>query len=1371
MDGDKTLAAWPPGETEMAARIRVFDWARTPLGPINRWPASLKVAVQLVLAQDNPTNLVVGPASTMIYNDRCAAMIGSKHPRALGKAASTAFPEVEFADYLRRAMAGETVVLADAFMPFNRNGMVEPAWFDVSYIPVRDEMGVVFATFVSVKETTTRVLAEKARDEHQARQAFLLRLSDALRPLTDAVEIQKAAMALLAGHLGIMRAAYFEIDADQDRFVQSAGYDTDAVRLPDRMRLSDYGPHIAGAFRAGRTVVVADTETDPQLEAQRSAYRAIGVRAWVGVPLVKDGRLLTVLGVTRPAPHDWTRPELHLLEEVAERLWAAIERARAETARRASEERLGKLVGLMPAAVYTCDAEGRITFFNRRAAEMWGREPKLGDDHEKYCGSFRLWMPDGSPLAHDQCPMADAVRKGRAGRDLEVVIEKPTGGRLVASVNIDPFYDSEGAVAGAINVFVDMTERKRTVEALREREADLARVQRIGQVGGMDIDIAGGMRSIRSPEYLRLHGLPPEASAETHEDWRKRVHPDDLAQAERTLLAALNSGDETYDSEYRIIRASDGAVRRIHARGDIERDRDGKPVRLVGAHLDVTEQTRIHEALRESETRYRDLFETIDQGFCVIEVLFDGDGKACDYRFLEANPAFERQTGLKDAIGKRMRELVSGHEEHWFETYGRIATTGHPERFENRADRLGRWYEVYAFRVGQPHERRVGILFNDIIERKRAEIELRQRQDQQTFLLKLSDALRAESEADAIEDRAVGMLSETLKLDRCYAVSFGLADGEANITHQVGRADLPPLAGSRRLDDYPAALRQTFDRTLVVDDAAAAPGLSDLERRSIAGTGQRAFIAPSLRRGENNPIWAMVAVSAEPRQWTPAEVALVEEVTERTWAAMERARAEQALRESESRFRQFAQASSGALWIRDAATLAMEYASPAIARIYGVEPDAFLGDLKKWAASIVPEDRDTALEHIEHARRGDSVVHEFRIQRLSDSAFRWIRSVDFPLHDGRGRVQRIGGIAEDITDARLTVEHQAVLLAELQHRVRNIMAIIRSIVVRTGKSATSVKDYADAVAGRLKTIARVQVLLTRAANVGVDIATIVRNEIGAQAHHAEQYTMTGPDVVLTPKAVEVMTLALHELATNALKYGALSSDAGHIDVTWSVVDKRDGSWLSFDWTERGGPACPSADRAAPRRRGFGSELIEGLLPYELGGESRVEIGAGGAHCHIEFPLQNGASILETDAPKRGIVFGGSLDMTGQADLCGQRILVVEDDYYSATDTTRALRGAGAEVLGPCPTEGAALAEIMKGAPSAAVLDINLGPGASFKLADTLKRGGIPFIFTTGYDDEIIPPELADTPCLQKPIELRQLVRSLANLLSRAGRRD
>jgi PAS domain S-box-containing protein len=157
---------------------------------------------------------------------------------------------------------------------------------------------------------------------------------------------------------------------------------------------------------------------------------------------------------------------------------------------------------------------------------------------------------------------------------------------------------------------------------------------------------------------------------------------------------------------------------------------DGRLICISHRTTDVTKQVLVEAALRQSEARYRNLFESIDQGFCIIEMLFDQNGQPSDYRFCEVNPVFEAQTGLKDAAGKTMRELAPQHEQHWFDIYGKVAKTGEPTRFENEAKELNRWYDVYAFRVDDPNAHKVAILFKDMSDKRQAEETLRRSERQ-----------------------------------------------------------------------------------------------------------------------------------------------------------------------------------------------------------------------------------------------------------------------------------------------------------------------------------------------------------------------------------------------------------------------------------------------------------------------------------------------------------------------------------------------------------------------------------------------------------------------------------------------------------------
>ncbi len=198
------------------------------------------------------------------------------------------------------------------------------------------------------------------------------------------------------------------------------------------------------------------------------------------------------------------------------------------------------------------------------------------------------------------------------------------------------------------------------------------------------------------------------------------VHPEDEAAARAALHERVEWLGEnihiTHDGRELHVESSVAALRgSAHPAGGV-----------LSVIRDITERKRAEAAQRHSDERYITLFNSVNEGFCIIEVLFGADGSASDYRFLEVNPAFETQTGLHDVQGKRGRDLVADLETHWFETYGKVALTGEPARFVNEAKGLGRWFDVAAFRFGGMESRKVAVLFTDITERKRRELELHQ---------------------------------------------------------------------------------------------------------------------------------------------------------------------------------------------------------------------------------------------------------------------------------------------------------------------------------------------------------------------------------------------------------------------------------------------------------------------------------------------------------------------------------------------------------------------------------------------------------------------------------------------------------------------
>lgn len=361
--------------------------------------------------------------------------------------------------------------------------------------------------------------------------------------------------------------------------------------------------------------------------------------------------------------------------------------------------------------------------------------------------------------------------------------------------------------------------------------------------------------------------------------------PDDFATDAAHVLQTLQSSE-------REVRSLDN--RYFIARFLPYRTLDDKIDGVVLTFIDITARKKAEDALRESEEKYRTLFDSIDESFCIIEMLYDEAGVCNDWLFLEVNNAYERHTGLKNVVGKLSSEIIPNTENYWLEIYNKVAQTGESVRFEHFHKETERWYYAYASRIGNEKSRQVAVVFNDITDRKHREM-------RQEYLLKLTDALHFIRDPLEVEQKITEAVMNYFGADRCY---FAAINGdEAVIRRDASKGNLESVSGVYRLRDF-AIFKKTVEDgiPIVVYNANTSNVLDETLRRICLRLDVISFIdVPIIKNGQACGIFSLV--QSEPKNWTKLEIQLIVETAELTYLAITRAQAEKAMRESEDRYR------------------------------------------------------------------------------------------------------------------------------------------------------------------------------------------------------------------------------------------------------------------------------------------------------------------------------------------------------------------------------------------------------------------------------------------------------------------------------------
>ena len=968
-----------------------------------------------------------------------------------------------------------------------------------------------------------------------------------------------------------------------------------------------------------------------------------------------------------------------------------------------------------------------------------------------------------------------------------------------------PITGDDGQVTGIFVQGTDVTERTRAEAQVREGEARLRLALDGGGLGDYEWDVrADAVRS--SARAREIFGFGP-GEGERSADYFARILPEDLPGARAAVEAGLATGQVAYG--YRI-RLPGGAVRHVRSHGIVVRGADSAPARLIGVFADETEAKQAEEAIRASEEHWRGLFERLQEGLILGELVRDAVGRAVDWRYLEVNPIWGRLVGVPPgaAAGRTVREVFPGIEDEWVSEMAAVVDTGQPAAFTRQVGELGRWYEGRAHRVGPE---RFAVIFAEVTERRRTE-------ERRLALAELGERIRGLDDPADVCFAAAEILGRTLGVARA---GYGTVDAHADTTvverdwTVPGAESLTGVLGFRDYGSFIEDLKR--GETVVVADVTRDPRTA-ASAGAFAAIGARAIVhVPVTEQG------GLVAVlylnDAAPREWAADDLNFVREVAGRTRTAVARLSAEwelralaasleqqvaartQALAGSEARFRAYFDASPENLFlVRVPAEGHATFVdlNPAAEALYGLPRDAVVGrspddildpataeDVERRARECLGLGRPLRYETERRFRTGRRMV---------------LNVVAAPLpapEDGEARVLFCG---RDLTEQRQAEEAlrqsqkmEAVgqLTGGIAHDFNNMLQAIGGGLelaqrrVEQGRAAEAARYVegarttvarAAALTHRLLAFSRRQALQPRTVEPDALIAgmaELVRQTAGPGIA-VELRTGGAWAVLCDPNQLENVLLNLAINARDAMPEGGrLTFSTRDVTLAPADVAGQDGV-AAGDYVEIAvadtGAGMDEATRARafepffttkPIGQGTGLGLSQAYgFVRQSDGMVRLD-SVPGQGTTVRLCLPRHAPSPQASAPP---------EPQGQASGAGAGgvVLLVEDEREVRAVLGARLREGGHRVLeaadGP-----AALRLLHDGAPvDLLVTDVGLPGGLNGRqVADAARerRPGLPVLFVTGYAGSVLDSQLAPgMAVIGKPFSLDAMAAKVQAML-------
>jgi PAS domain S-box-containing protein len=912
---------------------------------------------------------------------------------------------------------------------------------------------------------------------------------------------------------------------------------------------------------------VRDASQDPRFVDNPLVTGDPGLRFYAGSVLrTAEGHPIGTVCVLDTKPHELTDRQRKGLLRLARQTMVQMELRRSlreQAEQRLLHERI--LDSATDYAIIATDPHGAVTRWNAGAENVlgWSEAEMLGRPVAVF---FTLEDSD-----RPEVERALALESGSAADERWHL--RKDGGRFWASGKTMPLRSDDGRVVGFLKILRDRTGQREAGAAL---EASELRYRSLVEVSPQVVwfgDPEGNVTYCNAYWY-DYTGLPAGESGEA--SWMGVIHPDHRERTRRAWAAAAASG-RPYEVEF-LLRRADGQYRWFLSRARPVLDADGTVRSWIGTSLDIHER-------KVAEQRFEALTE-----LAPTVIWFGNPDGGLSY----LNDRWYAYTGQtpEQALPLGWGEVVHADDlpgmlMAWEEARAR-ETVYDTEARLRRADGAYRWFLIRAEPMRDGSGAVAGWLGSnsDIHDRRQAEEDLRKAREQ----------LRLAVEATGTGVFDYDLVADVLNWDTRTRSFFGLGP-DAHVDLDVYLARLHPDDRERADEAVRAAVDPAGDGVYDITYRTIAP--EDGVERWVSAKGQTLF--------EDGRAIRLIGTARD--------------VTESR-------RAEQVLRETEERYRLAARATNDAIWDWNLATDHIRW-NEAVQGLFGYAEDE-VRPTGSWRSSrIHPDDRERvrASVHAVIEGAGSGWTEEYRFLR-ADGTYAAVLDRGYVLRDAQGKATRMIGAMLDMTERKRAEEHQRLLTGELQHRVKNTLALVQAIASQSLRGGTDVDEMREAFASRLISLGRAHDILTASSWTEAPIAEVVEGALavhrGVQAHRIRA---SGPNVHLAAKPALSLALALHELATNAAKYGALSNEIGTVDLRWHVVHEGETPRFCLTWSEHGGPPI----LAPPTRRGFGSRLIERSFAAEVGGQVKLTYVPSGLVCHLEASLVAMQEQRESDA--------------------------------------------------------------------------------------------------------------------------------------------